>query len=70
MDLPYGTVPGAPHSYKTFFGLQLDLAEQYCKNFKVAGAQLNVNPAWAVTWVVDLTIFCTFFNNNSPIVIT
>ena len=30
------------------------------------GAQLNVNPARAITWFVGVTIYCTFFNNNSP----
>ena len=30
------------------------------------GAQLKVNPAWAFTWFVGVTIYCTFFNNNSP----
>ena len=28
--------------------------------------QLNVIPAWALTWFVGVTIYCTFFNNNSP----
>ena len=30
------------------------------------GAQFNVNLAWAITWIVDVTIYCTFCNNNSP----
>ena len=30
------------------------------------GAQHNVNPALAITWLVGVTIYCTFFNNNSP----
>ena len=29
-------------------------------------AQLNVNPARAITWFVGVTICCAFFNNNSP----
>ena len=29
-------------------------------------AQLNINPARAITWFVGVTIYCTFFNNNSP----
>ena len=59
-------MPGAPHSDKTFFGLHLYLADKYCKNPKVTGAQLNVNPARVITWFVAVTIYCTFFNSNSP----
>ena len=44
----------------------LYLTEKYCKNPKVPGAQLKVNPARAVTWFVGVTIYCTFFNNHSP----
>ena len=29
-------------------------------------AKLNINPARAITWFVGVTIYCTFFNNNSP----
>ena len=29
-------------------------------------AQLNINPARAITRFVGVTIYCTFFNNNSP----
>ena len=56
MDLTYGSVPGAPHLDKTFFGLHLYLAGKYCKNPKVPGAQLNVNLARAITWFVGVTI--------------
>ena len=49
----------------TFFALHLYLTERFCKNLKVPGAQLNVNPARALTWFVGITIYCTFFNNNS-----
>ena len=35
-------------------------------NPKVPVTQLNVNPARAITWFVGVTIYCTFFNNNSP----
>ena len=66
MDLTYGTVPEAPRSHATFFGLHMYLAEKYCENPKVPWVQLNVNPAWAITWLVDQTIYCTFFNNTSP----
>ena len=59
-------VPWAPHSEKTFFRPHLYLAEKYCKNLKVPGAQLNVNPAREITWFVGITIYSTFFNNNSP----
>ena len=60
-------VPRALHSNKTlFFGLHLYLAGKYCENPKVPGAQLNVNPARTTTWFVGVTIYCTFFNNNSP----
>ena len=50
----------------TFFGLHLYLAEKYCENPKVPGAQLNINPARAITWLVGITMYCTFFLNNSP----
>ena len=66
MDLTYGTVQGALRSDKTFFSLHLYLAGKYCKNLKVPGTQLNVNPARAITWFVDVTMYCTFYNNNSP----
>ena len=66
MDLTYGTVPGTPRSDKTFFCF-LYLAEKYCQNPKVPGAQLNVNPARAMAWFVGVTIYSTFFNNNSPL---
>ena len=66
MDLTYGSVTMAPHLDKTFFYLHLYLSGKYCKNSKAAGAQLNVNPARAITWFVGVTIYCTFFNNNSP----
>ena len=65
-NLTDSTVPGAPRSDKTFFGLHLYLAGKYCKNPKVPGVQLNVNPAWAITWLVGATIYCTFCKNNSP----
>ena len=52
--------------YKTFFDLYRYLAGKYCKNHKVPGVQLNVNPAWAITRLVGVTIYCSFFNNNSP----
>ena len=65
-DLPDGTVPGAPRSYKAFFDLHLYLAGKYCENREVPGGQLNVNPAQAITWLVGVTIYCRFFNNNSP----
>ena len=60
-------MPGAPRSEKSFFGLHLYLAGKYCKNPKVPGAQLSVNPAWEITRFVGLTIYCIFFNNNLPL---
>ena len=51
---------------RLLFGFHLYLAEKYCKNPKVPGAQLNVNPARAKAWFVGVTMYCTFFNNNSP----
>ena len=51
---------------RLFFGLYLYLEEEYCKNPKVPGAQLNVNPALAIIWFLGVTIYCTFFNNNLP----
>ena len=54
-----------PQMVRLFFALPLYLAGKYCKNPKVPGAKLNVNPAWAVTWFAGVTIYCTFFTNNS-----
>ena len=51
---------------RLFSGLHLYLAGKYCENPKVTGAQLDVNPARAKTWFVGVTIYCTFFDNNSP----
>ena len=70
MGLAYGTVPGAPRSDKTFLwsSPEGNLAEKYCNNPKVPGAQLKVNSARTITWLVGVTIYCrpTFFNNNLP----
>ena len=52
---------------RLFFGLHLYLAGKYCENHKMPGVQLNVTPARAITWFVGVTIYCTFFNNNSPL---
>ena len=63
-------MPGAPHSDKTFFGLHLCLAGKYCKNPKLLEAQLNVNPAQAITWFVGVFkvstahLSITIFNNS------
>ena len=51
---------------RSFFGLDLYLVGKYCKSAKVPGAQLNVNPARAITWFLGVTTYCTFFNNHSP----
>ena len=50
-------MPWAPRSDKTFFGLHLYLAGKYCANLKVPGAQLIVNPALAIIWLVGVTIY-------------
>ena len=65
-DLTYGIM--GPHAQIRLFLVFTcrDLAGKYCKNPKVLGAQLNVNPALVITWFVGVTIYCTFFNNNSP----
>ena len=57
-----------PHAHKRLFLIftVLYLAGRYWKNLKVSGVELNVNPAWAIAWLVGVTIYCTFFNNNSP----
>ena len=34
---------------------------------KVPGAPRNVNPARVITWFVGKAIYCTFFNNSSPL---
>ena len=40
--------------------------ENIAKIAKVPWAQLNANSARAVTWFVGVSMYCTFFNNNSP----
>ena len=66
-NLTYGTMPGAPLSNsKTFFGLHVHLPGKYCEKPKVAGALLNVNTVRAIIWFAGVTIYRTFFNNNSP----
>ena len=56
----------APRSCKTF----LIFIHIWHKNIekipKCRGSKLNVSPAWAITWLVGVTIYCRFFNNNSP----
>ena len=59
-------MPRAPRPNKTFLGLHLYLVGKYCENPKVPGAQLDVNLARAITWFEGVTIYCTFFNYNSP----
>ena len=66
MHLRYGTVPGPSAQKRLLFGLYLYLVGNYCENPEVPGVQLNVNPARAITWFVSVTIYSTFFNNNSP----
>ena len=51
---------------RLFFGLHLYLVKKYCEELKVPGAPLNVNPARAITRFVGVTIYFTFFDNNSP----
>ena len=46
--------------------LHLYLAGRCYKNPEVSGAPRPVNPARAITWLVGVTIYCTFFNNDSP----
>ena len=58
-------MPGAPRSYKNFFDLHLYLAGKCCENLKVPEAQFNVNPAWAKTWLVGVTIYYIIGNNHS-----
>ena len=55
VDLLYGTVLGAPWSDDiTFFGLHLSLAERCYENLQSAKGLRNVNPAWAITWLVGV----------------
>ena len=65
-DLTYGTVTGAPRSNKTFVWSLPVFGKQILPKSQVPGAQLNVNAARAITWFVGVTIYWTFFNNNSP----
>ena len=51
---------------RLLFGLHQYLVGKYCENPKVPGAQLNVNPARAITCLAGVTTYCTFFYNNSP----
>ena len=55
-----------PYLRYDFFSLHMYLAGKYCENLKVPGAQLDVNRARTTTWFVGVTIYCTFFNYNSP----
>ena len=55
-DLTYGSVPGDPRAYKTFFSLHLRLAGKYCENPKVPKSRFNVNPARAITWLVGIGV--------------
>ena len=54
------------HAVRVFFALYPYLEERCCEIPKVPGAPSNVNPALAITWLVGVAIYYTFFNNNSP----
>ena len=54
------------YQIRLIFGLLLYLVGNYRKNLKVPEAQLNINSARAITWFVGVTIYCAFFNDNSP----
>ena len=58
----------APRSDKVFFVLHLHLAGKYCKNTRVPGASLNVDPARAITWLVGAKLSIVHFpiTMNSP----
>ena len=59
-DLTYGTVlETRAQMVRPFFVLHLYLARKYCENPEVPRAQLNVNPARAITWFVGVTTYCT-----------
>ena len=55
-DLPYGTFPGARHSYhsETLFGLHLYLEVRFCENPQSASGPAQCQPARAITWLVKV----------------
>ena len=63
MDLTMAQGQGPCTQIKLFWSY-LYLAGKYCENPKVPGAQLNVNPARAIAWLVGVTIYCRFFYNS------
>ena len=54
---------------KAFFGLHLYLAERCCENLLSARGPARCKSGLAITWLVDVTIYCTIFQkqfSNSP----
>ena len=51
---------------RRFFGLHLYLAGRCCENPQSARAPGQYKSGPGITWLVDETIYFTFFNNNLP----
>ena len=66
-DLTYGAVPGAPRSNgKTIFSCSPVFDRKILQKSQGARGPTQCKSGRAITWFVRLTIYCTFFNNNSP----
>ena len=58
----------APRSNRNiFFGLHLYLAERCCKNLQSARGLAQCKSGPAITWLVDVTIYCTIFQKQFSI---
>ena len=68
LDLPYyDVVPARGHELKSqdfFFGFHLHLAERCCKNLQSARGLARCKSGPAITWLVDVTIYCTIFQKQ------
>ena len=54
------------HMVRLFLLFMCIWQEDVAKIPEVPGAPRNANPAREITWLVGVTIYCTFFNKISP----
>ena len=59
-------VPWAPRLDKTFFWFSPVFGRKILQKSQNASGSTQSKSALAMTWLVGVTICCTFFNNNSP----
>ena len=60
-------MPGAPRSNgKTFFWCSPVFDRKILQKSQGAKGPTRCKSGQAITWFVGVTIYCTFFNNNSP----